>query len=200
MRLGRILCKHDAQHTFGIHLLHSHGQLNPDAVMITSKLSDTSGTTRSPILYSKTPQLCDSNVGNGLCGHVYLITNEKEFFPCEYRRGCVQESALRISKDFYKDIVDLINEEKLHKLLGLQLIDQTDRNDVELVELENAAGGTVTFYRQDIDSNGIDREVCLRTTTWVAKEELGVVTLKGNESHASKPGGPHKKFVDGKIM
>ena len=93
----------------------------------------------------------------------------------------------------FEEIGEFLVNHGLDSTLGLQVINHDVTHD--LVELETDDGETLTFRREDIGN-----EQDWRVTNWLVCVRDEIIELKGNEQHASKPGGPHMKFVDGKIV
>lgn len=176
---------------FSIHLLHRHGRLlHPGEVMVTSRASR--DFTPSPAAIYQKRRLADKEDMANLFGRVYAFTEGFEVVRSEMQDVAPRSATVDLSV-FFKDVAEFLISQNLHTILGLQVIDHEIQHD--LVELETVDGETLTFRREDI---GNDED--WRVTNWVVCRKDGVIILKGNESHASKPGGQHKKFVDGKVV
>jgi len=65
-----------------------------------------------------------------------------------------------------------------------------------MLEFVLADRGTVMLKEEDAANAHI-----YMVTGWsLVQSEDGTVSMKGNTTHASKPGGPHQLFTDGKLL
>lgn len=65
-----------------------------------------------------------------------------------------------------------------------------------MLEFVLADQGTIMLKEEDATNAHI-----YRVTGWSFVQSAdGTVSMKGNETHASKPGGPHRIFTDGKLL
>ena len=65
-----------------------------------------------------------------------------------------------------------------------------------MLEFVLADQGIVMLRKEDATNAYI-----YRVTGWsLVQSEDGTVSMKGNETHASKLGGPHQLFTDGKLL
>lgn len=172
-----------------MHLLHNHGPLDSDNVMVTRKTSGL-GTTISPVFVKQQMAAAEVLSDEGLIPRILATKEDEQIYPCEVQQATLSRETFDINPDLFRDFANYVVQHKINQLLGLQLIDSEES---DLVEVEDGAGGTATFHGRDVpDSDHV------RITTWVVQKNGGMVSCKGNEGHQIRDT-YHKKFIDGKF-
>jgi hypothetical protein len=191
---AEIIAKYDEQDRIAMHLLHSHGVLDSDNVMVTRKISK-SATATSPVFVKQPMSGAQALRGGPLSPRVLAAREDKRVHPCELKEAKRPQEVLDINIEVFREFAEYVIRHKIHQVLGLQLLDSEESQDPELVEVEDGAGGTATFYSHDVPDSEHTR-----TTTWVVEKIDGVVSWKGGEGHSRKPGDTkHTTFSDGKF-
>ena len=129
-------------------------------------------------------------------GHIYVSSEKHGLVAYEYRRGRSSESVASINHGFFQDLVQYLSSNNLAHLLGLEVLDDTSIPPQQMVEFVLSENGTVMVNAKDAKCFEITR-----VTGWsFAQDTDGTISCKGTVTHASKPGGPHKNFTDGKPL
>ena len=147
--------------------------------------------------YWTKPTPCEKVHVNDVHGHVYTISGENGLLVYEYRDGPTPDNIPQIDRKFFYEFTEFLKSNNLEGVLGLEVLEDGWSSQPQMLEFVLADQGTVMLRKEDITNAQI-----YRVTDWsLVQSEDGVVSMKGNETHASSnPGGPHQIFTDGKLL
>lgn len=188
--LAQLFLRYNVEAIFGLHLIHSHFKIPYNTVMLGSAFSgDSSGYWTKPLLWK------DIGLKN-VHGHIYIISKEHDLLAYEYREGIAPKNADGINSAFFHEFVEYLISNELAGVLGLEVLEDEMSSQNQSLEFVLADQGTV-MLKQDYVTNAY----ISRITGWsFTRSADGTVSVKGHETHASKPGGPHQIFTDGKLL
>jgi hypothetical protein len=181
--LAKIFVKHDVHGRLGVHLIHGHAKVAAGNVMLGHTLTEPSGCWTKPVSIEEVDLAA-------VHGHIFKLVAGDRFVAYEYAEGRVNDLS-DISPDFIKELVDYLRSNSLEEAVGLQILGHATGNKVEF-DLGDC--GTVMLNDQDARHGEP-----FRTTGWVFTWEKGVISFKGEESHAATVQGPHKVLINGKL-
>lgn len=188
--LAQLFLRYNVEAAFGLHLVHSHFKIPSDAVMLGSIFSgDPSGYWTRPTPWK--------HVGAKMVhGHIYTVTEEHGLLAYEYREGIAPKNVEGVNSAFFHEFIDYIESNQLGGIIGLEVLEDGLCSQIQLLEFVLADQGTVMLKQEDVTDARISR-----ITGWsFARGADGIVSTKGNTAHASKAGGPHQIFTDGKLV
>lgn len=185
--LAQLFIRHNAQNTFGLHLIHSHFKIPYDTVML--------GTTFELGFpgYWTQPELYETVSTIPVHGHIFVVNSAECLLPYEYREGEAPTTARDIGLVFFEELSAYLTSNKLEQLLGLQILEE--RLDSQLhMEYVIAEQATIMIRGEHAAQSNI-----YRVTGWTFVQEVdGSISVKGTETHAAYDG-VHKIFTDGKL-
>lgn len=181
--LAEIFVKYNVHERLGIHLIHSHAKVAAGNVMLGHSFTEPSGRWTKPI------PIEEVNLA-AVHGHIFKLADGDRFIAYEYVEGKANDFS-DINASFFKELVECLRCNGLDTAVGLQILGQVAEN---MVEFDFGDCGTVMLKDQDTCHGNL-----FRTTGWVFTCQDGVVSFKGNETHAETKQGPHKVFIDGKL-
>lgn len=188
--LARLFLRYNVETIFGLHLVHGHFRIPSDTVMLGSTFRGKSSG------YWTTPIPCEEMLATDVHGHIYTISAQNHLLAYEYRGGAPPDNVDKIDPAFFDEFTNYLTSNKLGGILGLQVLENGLDSQSQMLEFVLADQGTIMLKEDDATG------ACIyRTTGWsFVRSADGTVSMKGNETHASKPGGPHKRFTDGKLL
>lgn len=188
--LAQLFLRYNAQAIFGLHLVHGHFRIPSDTVMLGSMFTGhSSGYWTKPIPYDKIH-------AKDVHGHIYTISAENDLLAYEYREGTAPDNIAKIDAAFFHEFTKYLGSNKLGGVLGLEVLEDRLSSQSQMLEFVLADQGTVMLKKEDATNAHI-----YRVTGWsFARSADGTVSIKGNETHASRPGEDHKLFTDGKLL
>lgn len=185
--LRAIFCRHAADTVFGLHLIHGHFKIPEDEVMIGSRLED------SDVGWWTRAMKIDLVSRQHIHGHVFIVSDDSQLLPYEYRQGSPSDRVATISDMFFVEFCAFLMSNRLDKIFGLQILDDVGPAQ-EMLEFVFSSKETVMIPRFQTDTYQVYRD-----TGWsFSQNGDGTVVLKGNEAHAGPLNGPHRIFTDGK--
>lgn len=174
---------HDVHDNLGVHLVDGHVGLAADMVMVGTNIADLSA------CWNKPTKMADVDLTN-IQGHIFKLVNNERFVAYEFQEGAVNNLS-SCSADFFVEFTRYLLAEGLQDIIGLQI---RGGSVDDMVEFDLTNHGTVMMKEQDAQHGAI-----FFTTGWVFHCHDGIVSYKGNESHAATTKGTHQVFTDGKI-
>ncbi|KAL9606942.1 MAG: hypothetical protein Q9167_008094 [Letrouitia subvulpina] len=185
--LGRLFVRYNVHEVFGIHLTHGHFKIPPETVMLGTMFK------RQPTGHWTQPEPLDTLLNLPIHGYIFAFTPTHNLLAYEYRTGEPPEAVKNLNAAFLNELSAFLLANRLNDLLGLEVLSQSTAFDPHL-EFEVAGQATVVV-RAD---HAIHNEI-YRITSWTFNAETdGILSVKGNTSHASYKG-IHKIFTDGKL-
>lgn len=181
--LAEIFVKYNVHNRLGVHLIHSHAKVAASHVMLGHKFTDPSG------CWSRPTAMEEVNLAE-VHGHIFKLIDDDRFVAYEYVEGKASDLS-NISTGFFKKLAGYVRDNGLEEIVGLQIRGQAAEN---MVEFDFGNCGTVMLKAKETR-----HKTPFRTTGWVFSCNDGVISFKGNESHAPTTQGPHKVFIDGKL-
>ena len=188
--LAQLFIRHNAQNTFGVHLIHGHFKIPCGTIMLGSTFKrELSG-------YWTRPIPCETVLTNSIHGHIYALSPDNRLLAYEYREGCVPKSIGKIDTAFFHELSKYLISNKLVGLLGLEVLEDTSSPQTQMLEFVLAGRGTVMIKEEKAMHTNT-----YRVTGWsFTQDKDGTVAVKGFETHASNPSGGHQVFTDGKPL
>lgn len=161
---------------FGIHLVHRHGSIPLDTIMVGSKVPELHG------IWTKPTNVDDADLTK-LRGHIFYVVNGA-LIPYELREGSFV-NIKNVNQAFFNEFAEYIKSHRLENVLGLQVCSE-GFGGVEF-ELEDSNGlvTTIMFPRSEANYGKI-----IQTTGWY----FGMSPMD-EEKHAETISGVHKVFV-----
>jgi len=142
------------------------------------------------------PTPFESILGNHVHGHIYILSPDNRLLPYEYRDGGAPKHAAGVAQIFFRELSEYLISNKLAGVLGLEVLEDTSSPQPHMLEFILAGQGTVMVKEQEAA-----RADLYRVTGWsFAKDKDGIISIKGNETHAGTAGGGHQIFTDGKPL
>ncbi|PPJ53263.1 hypothetical protein CBER1_11834 [Cercospora berteroae] len=184
--LADIFVKHKVQGIFGVGLIHSHCTLKEGDVMLSTQL-------QAPArgCWNKATEIASIDPSR-VRGHMFKLAGVDKLVAYKVEQGQVTD--LRIeSAAFFQEFAEYLSTAGLAGLLGLQVLSGTPTYGVEF---DFGDVGTVVLNEADTKHGPVSH-----TTGWMfSVDEGGTVSCKGNTVHAPTTKGPHKVFVDSKLV
>lgn len=181
--LTKIFVKYNVHSRLGVHFIHGHSKLATGTVMLRHILTEPSGCWTKPVTIEELDLAT-------VQGHIFKLVAGDQFVAYEYAE-CRVNDVSDISFDFIRELVDYLRSNSLEGAVGLQILGQ---DAGKMVEFDLGDCGTVMLKDQ-----GTRHGDPFRTTGWVFTSEEGVISFKGQETHAPTVKGPHKVLIDGKL-
>ena len=133
---------------------------------------------------------------NPIHGHIYVFSSDSQPIAYEYREGDAPKYAAETKPAFFRELFEYLSTNQLTGLLGLQVLENTSSQRLQASEFVIAGEGTVM-----VEEAQVAYANTYRVTGWsFAKDQYGIVSYKGHETHASVPNGVHRIFTDGKRL
>lgn len=146
--------------------------------------------------YWTKPIPCEKVHAKDVHGHIFTISGEGDLLAYEYRNGPTPDKIAQIDSGFFHEFTEFLKSNKLEGVVGLEVLEDRLNSQYQMLEFVLADQGTTMLRKEDATNAHI-----YRVTGWsLVQSEDGTVSMKGNETHASKPGGPHQLFTDGKRL
>lgn len=187
--LAALFTRHDAQDVFGVHLVHGHFQIDEDMIMLGVDLG-----TDFPGYWTRPTKSTNVDT-DSIHGHVYMLS-ENHFTPYEYRGGPSVSNWKQVHPSFFSELASYLATNDLAGVLGLQVLDRLAVSPERMLEFVLGGEGTAMLREQDVNHGGI-----YRVTGWsFGRDEDGIISVKGSESHAKTTKGTHQVFIDGKPL
>ena len=188
--LAQLFIRYKAQNTFGVHLIHGHFKIPHGTIMLGSTFRrELSGYWTKPTLYETT-------LANSVHGHIYTLSSDTRLIAYEYREGGAPKNVDEIDTGFFHELSKYLIPNKLVGLLGLEVLEDTSSPQSRMLEFVLAGQGTVMVKEEETMHTDI-----YRVTGWsFVQDKDGIISVKGNETHASTPSGGHQVFTDGKPL
>ena len=188
--LAQLFLRHNVDSIFGLHLVHGHLRIDSATVMLGSTFRDDSS------VYWTKPIPCTDVLAKNLHGHIYMISADNSLVAYEYRVGSPPDDVDEIDPAFFIEFINYLLSNKLEGILGLQILEHGSDTQSQRREFIFTGQGTIMLREEDVINAYISR-----VTGWSAERSIdGTVSMKGIETHASVPGGPHQRFSDGKLL
>lgn len=188
--LAQLFLRYNVQAMFGLHLVHGHFKIPSNTVMLGSIFRGVSS-----VCWTK-PIVCDNVPAEAIHGHIYTISAENQPLAYEYREGTAPENVNKIDLAFFHEFTDYLISNKLGGILGLEVLGDAWGSNPQMLEFVLGDQGTIMLKEEDTAHSHV-----YRVTGWsFARGEDGTASMKGNQTHASKPGGLHVLFTDGKLL
>ena len=188
--LAQLFLRYNVDSIFGVHLVHGHLRIHSDTVMLGSMFRDDSS------VYWTRPSFYKDVLAKDVHGHIYKVTADNHLLAYEYREGTPPDNVATIDPAFFHEFIKYLLSHKLEGILGLQILEYGLDTQSQMREFVFAEQGTVMLREEDATNAYISR-----VTGWSGERSAdGTVSMKGIETHASKPGGPHQRFSDGKLL
>lgn len=184
--LASIFVKHNVQGVFGVGLIHSHCTLKEGEIMLSTQFQ-----APAPGCWNKATKIAAVDTF-GVRGHMFKLAGNGKLVAYKLEQGQVDD--LRIdSGAFFQEFAEYINAAGLADLLGLKVLSGTSTYQVEF---DFGEVGTVVLNESDTKHGPVSH-----TTGWAFSiDGEGIVSCKGNTVHAPTTKGPHKVFVDSKLV
>ena len=184
--LAKLFVKHNIHGTFGIGLLHSHCKLEEDEVMLSTKLQESEGG-----YWNKATKIQALDVPR-LRGSMFKLVGNGKLVAYKLAQGPTLDLCPE-SASFFRDLADRLGSRGLMDILGLQRLHPAINCEVEF---DFGAGGTVVLNEANTTHGPISH-----TTGWAFAVDVdGIISCKGTTVHASTTKGPHRVFIDSKLL
>jgi hypothetical protein len=184
--LAKIFVKHNVQGLFGVGLIHSHCTLNDGEVMLSTHLQ-----TPRAGCWNRATKMNGVDASR-VRGHMFKLAGKGKLVAYKLEHAPVSDFGLD-NTAFFEEFVEYVKSEGLADLLGLQTLGGIPRYGVEL---DFGDVGTVV-----VSEAGTKHGPVSHTTGWAFSiDEKGIVSCKGTTVHASTTRGPHKVFIDSKLV
>lgn len=188
-KLAQLFVDYNAQKIFGLHLIHGHFRIPPNTVMLGTIFEG-----RLSCCWTK-PSPFEAILSKPVHGHIYTFSPDHHLLPYEYRDGDVPKGVTDIDQAFFWELSEYLSSNKLAELLGLEVFDDTWSPQPQMSEIVLAGQGTVMVKGEDVEN-----AEPYKVTGWCfAQDENGIVSVKGQETHAAV-NGEHKIFRDTKPL
>lgn len=188
--LAALFIRHNAQDVFGLHLVHGHFRIDEDMIMLGVGLG-----TGSPGYWTKPTKYANVDK-DSIHGHIYVLSSENHFIAYEYREEPSADKWKQVHPSFFSELALHLVTKDLAGVLGLQVLDRPAVSSERMLEFILGGEATAMLREQDVNHGGI-----YRVTGWsFGQDEDGIISVKGNESHAKTTKGTHQVFIDGKPL
>jgi hypothetical protein len=140
--IGEILVRHQLQSQFGVHLLHRHFEIDPDAIVLNH--TDDDGTE-----FSKMTSLSD--LGDlRVQPQCFMLDGNQGFIPYEYTYEDATDSPAALPPMLEDELAKYLTQYKLQKLLAIERIKPTSHTPAEerCCWVEFPTDGKATFRRR----------------------------------------------------
>ena len=125
-----------------------------------------------------------------------MISADNNLLAYEYRVRSPPKDIDEIDPAFFIEFIYYLLSNQLEGILGLQILEHGSDTQSQRREFIFTGQGTIMLREEDVINAYISR-----VTGWSAERSPdGSVSMKGIETHASVPGGPHQRFSDGKLL
>ena len=183
-RLALVFVRYKVQDIFGLHLIHGHFKIPQDTFMLGSSI-------RGRLTGYWTKPTPFETASSPIHGHIYILSSDNRPVAYEYREG--DSPAAKTNPAFFRELFEYLSTNQLTGLLGLEVLEDTSNGQV--FEFVIAGEGTVMVKEEQVAHADP-----YRVTGWSFAEDHGIISVKGHETHASLPNGPHHIFRDGKPL
>lgn len=184
--LAKIFVKHNVQGVFGVGLIHSHCTLEEGEVMLSTQLQTPGGG-----CWNRATKMNGVDTSR-VRGQMFKLAGNGKLLAYKLEHAPVSDFDLG-STAFFQEFVEYVSSEGLTDLLGLQMLGGIPKYGVEL---DLGEVGTVV-----LNEAGTKHGPVSHTTGWVFSiDEKGIISCKGTTVHAPTTKGPHKVFVDSKLV
>ena len=145
--------------------------------------------------YWTKPTPFEAIIPNPVHGHVYILSPDNRLLAYEYREGDAPKGVADINQAFFVELSEYLSSNQLSGLLGLEVLEDTFSPQPQMLEFVLAGQGTVMVKKEEVACVNI-----YRVTGWsFTQDEAGIVSVKGNETHAGANGN-HEIFRDTKSL
>ena len=152
--------------------------------------------TDSPGFWTK-PTKSASVDRNSIHGHIYVMSLlENRFIAYEYRGGPSTDNWKQVHPSSFSELAQYVVANDLVGVLGLQVLDRPPLPQERMLEFVLGGEATVILREQDVNHGGIYRI----TGRSFGRDDDGIISVKGSESHAKTTKGTHQVFIDGKPL
>ena len=173
--LAGIFVRHNAQHHFGIHLLHKHHEIDHGKVLVRQNHNQP----RCSWTITAEIQALDPSE---VYGYI-LVLRVDGLYPSEFQKGHAPVST--IASEFSSELVEFIRTKNWENVIGLEILDQSP--PLEMTEFE-IGNGTIM-----VDSLLVKGCNPYRHTGWRFEDVDGTprVCDDGRTAHGKGPDGNH---------
>ncbi|TLD03369.1 uncharacterized protein PgNI_12243 [Pyricularia grisea] len=186
--LRALVKKFNVHNKFGFHLVHGHVKMAAGNVMFGRPMNKLPGFWTRPIQADKLDL-------SALHGFVFVLCEDNQFHPYEYRAGTPPVMTANDDAFIYaaRKYFQLNN---LTDVIGIEVLEQDCLGKYMKEFVLSDRDGTVM-----LPSTAVKPTETYRTTGWNAADLEPFTELKGNESsHSKTTKGTHQVFTDGKAL